>query len=48
MAEAEMIAQARRDEEVYSEPRFDIPLDSYALPFKPENTKPTYSGVFGP
>ena len=31
--------------EVYSEPRFDIPLDSYAFPFKPENAKPTYSGV---
>ena len=31
--------------EVYSEPRFDVPADSYALPYRPELSKPTNSGV---
>ena len=31
--------------EVYSEPRFDVPLSTYPLPYRPELSKPTQSGV---
>jgi len=31
--------------EVYSEPRFDVPLNTYPLPYRPELSKPTQSGV---